>query len=189
MPRVPTLLLTDATQSVSQCSYPQQGAYPCGPSGYSRKHLLLILRRLQSLGLGDTNVARVKTTERYLINCNEIFAVCKIGRAATDDGVAAVFSLAKEANLSHVGIICTNSDVREVHLEKELQCLYDVQNIKADEAAKEWKDAAGQEIITLMRKISSEKQRASNAEDNINEFRDTDPQAAQQNRETYEEAR
>ena len=58
------------------------------------------------------NSARVKIAENHLGNCNEIFAVCPIGRAGTDAGVEAVFSLAERANLSRVGIICTKSDVR-----------------------------------------------------------------------------
>ena len=57
------------------------------------------------------NSARVKIAENHLGNCNEIFAVCPIGRAGTDAGVEAVFSLAERANLSRVGIICTKSDV------------------------------------------------------------------------------
>jgi hypothetical protein len=50
-------------------------------------------------------------TERYLRSCDEIFAVCNIGRAATDAGVIGVFDLARQAKLSNVGIVCTKSDV------------------------------------------------------------------------------
>lgn len=45
------------------------------------------------------------------MDVDEIFAICSIGRAATDEGVQAVFELAARANLSNVGIICTRSDV------------------------------------------------------------------------------
>ena len=67
---------------------------------------------LTILGLRDLNAARLKITERYVLKCNEIFAVCLIGRAITDAGVKGVFDLAKRAKLSNIGIICTKSDVR-----------------------------------------------------------------------------
>ena len=62
-------------------------------------------------GLRDLNSARRNITERYIFEVDEIFAVCLIGRATTDAGVAAVIELAKKARLSNVGIICTKSDV------------------------------------------------------------------------------
>lgn len=62
-------------------------------------------------GLRDLNSARRIITERYLLECNEIFAICNIGRAATDEGVHQVFDLADRARLSNVGIVCTRSDV------------------------------------------------------------------------------
>ncbi|KAL6357126.1 hypothetical protein LRP88_10744 [Fusarium phalaenopsidis] len=37
-------------------------------------------------GLRDLNSARQRITERYLLTCNEIFAICNIGRAVTDEG-------------------------------------------------------------------------------------------------------
>jgi hypothetical protein len=46
-----------------------------------------------------------------MLQCDEIFAVCPIGRATTDVGVDSVFELARQAKLSNVGIICTKSDV------------------------------------------------------------------------------
>lgn len=61
-------------------------------------------------GLRDLNSARRATTERYLLNCDEIFAVSPIGRAITDEGVMSVFGLARQARLSNVGIICTRSE-------------------------------------------------------------------------------
>jgi hypothetical protein len=66
---------------------------------------------LTFLGLRDLNSARLKITERYLLNCNEILATCYIGRATTDAGVMGVFELARRASLSRIGIICTKSDV------------------------------------------------------------------------------
>ena len=63
-------------------------------------------------GLHDLNSARREITERYLLHCHEIFAICNISRAITDAGVQTVINLAKRAQLS-VGIICTKSDVRD----------------------------------------------------------------------------
>lgn len=51
---------------------------------------------------------------RYLLRCDEIFAVCNIGRAATDEGVRDVFASARQARLSNVGIICTKADVSNI---------------------------------------------------------------------------
>lgn len=50
-------------------------------------------------------------TERYVLKCDEIFAICNIGRATTDLGVKEVLQLARRAKLSNVGIICTKADV------------------------------------------------------------------------------
>lgn len=61
------------------------------------------------------NSARKNITERYLLHCDAIFAVCPIGRATTDESVRDVFELARRAELHNVGIICTKSDVRIGH--------------------------------------------------------------------------
>lgn len=50
-------------------------------------------------------------TEVHLKTCDEIFAVDRIGRAETNDGISRVFDYAKEADLANIGIICTASDV------------------------------------------------------------------------------
>lgn len=50
-------------------------------------------------------------TERYIVNCDEIFAIAHIGRAITDAGVKAVIDLAHKTKREHVGIVCTRSDV------------------------------------------------------------------------------
>jgi hypothetical protein len=68
---------------------------------------------ISRLGLRDLNSARRGITERYLLKCDEIFAICHIGRATTDVGVKRVFALARQAHLTNVGIICTKSDVGE----------------------------------------------------------------------------
>lgn len=107
--------ITNTSQSLLERIYPEQR--PCArrspwyvPS--LREYLwMLILTNICS-GLRDLNAARRAITERYLLKCDEIFAVCNIGRAITDVGVSSVIDLAKQAGLSNVGIICTRSDVR-----------------------------------------------------------------------------
>ncbi|KAH7161710.1 hypothetical protein EDB81DRAFT_683686 [Dactylonectria macrodidyma] len=91
-------------------------------------------------GLRDLNSARRAVTERFLLECDEIFVVCNIGRAATDAGVEAVFELARQAQLSNVGIICTRSD-----------------DIQADEAKKDWKGEKSKTIQKLMDAVSADK--------------------------------
>jgi hypothetical protein len=66
---------------------------------------------LTGSGLRDLNSARQNVTERYVRQCDQIFAVTRIGRATTDAGVKEVFELARRASLSNVGVICTQSDV------------------------------------------------------------------------------
>ncbi|KAK7225431.1 hypothetical protein V2G26_013434 [Clonostachys chloroleuca] len=61
-------------------------------------------------GLRDLNSARRCITERYILECNEIFVICNIGRAVTDEGVLHVFNLAQRARLRNVGIVCTRSE-------------------------------------------------------------------------------
>ncbi|KAI0803895.1 hypothetical protein GGR55DRAFT_699812 [Xylaria sp. FL0064] len=90
---------------------------------YLNAHILskgLILVDLP--GLRDLNAARRNITERYLLQCHEIFVVAAEGRATTDEGVRSVIELAKNARLSNVGIICTKSD-----------------EINPTEALKDWK--------------------------------------------------
>ncbi|KAI1261517.1 hypothetical protein F5Y18DRAFT_440419 [Xylariaceae sp. FL1019] len=89
-------------------------------------------------GLRDLNSARRHITERYLIDCNEIFVICNEGRATTDEGVQDVVDLANKAKLSNVGIICTKSD-----------------DIKASEAKRDWKGDKAKEV---QRKIDVLKQ-------------------------------
>lgn len=61
-------------------------------------------------GLHDTNMARRMITERYIVNCDEVFAVSQIGRAITDAAMPAVIDLAKKTKRKSVGIVCTRSD-------------------------------------------------------------------------------
>ena len=87
-------------------------------------------------GLRDLNSARQNITERYILQCDEIFAVCNIGRAVTDVGVKAVFDLARQARLSNVGIVCTRSD-----------------DIRASEARTDWKGSEGSTIQEYMDRL------------------------------------
>lgn len=94
-------------------------------------------------GLRDHNSARRNITERYIINCNEIFVVCNIGRAVTDEGVEHVIKLARQAKLSNVGIVCTKSDVRlsqpyATPSERVASLTYLYQDINPVEAERDW---------------------------------------------------
>jgi hypothetical protein len=62
-------------------------------------------------GLRDLNSARRNITKRYILECDEIFAVTEIFRAVTNESVKDVVDLAKRAELSNISIICTKSDV------------------------------------------------------------------------------
>jgi hypothetical protein len=62
-------------------------------------------------GLRDTNTARRNITERYILACDEVFAIADIGRAASNEGVKDVIKLAQRAEVSNIGIICTKADV------------------------------------------------------------------------------
>jgi hypothetical protein len=106
--------LTSETAEQASTNQPAIWPYIRHIKVYSNAHILskgLILVDLP--GLRDINSARRYITERYLIRCDEVFAICVEGRAITDAGVASVLDLAKKARLSNVGIICTRSDVSE----------------------------------------------------------------------------
>ncbi|GKT94358.1 tat pathway signal sequence [Colletotrichum tofieldiae] len=90
------------------------------------------------LGLRDLNSARRLITERYLLDCDEILSICNIGRATTDVGVESVFELARKAGLSNVGIVCTKSD-----------------DIRAEEAKKDWKGPRAARIQQLSDAVAS----------------------------------
>ncbi|KAI3320818.1 hypothetical protein HD806DRAFT_505075 [Xylariaceae sp. AK1471] len=108
-------------------------------------------------GLRDLNSARRHITERYLLKCNEIFVVANIGRATTDEGVQSVFKLAKKARLSNVGIICTKSD-----------------DIKPQEAQKDWKGQKAKEIQRKLDIIAHEESEIDCIECEVSEFDDID---------------
>ena len=87
-----------------------------------------------NLGLRDSNSARRNITERYLLHCNEIFVVCSISRATTDDGVKTVINLAKQAKLSNVSFVCTRSD--DIEVEQEERTRKDPRAKKIEAAAR-----------------------------------------------------
>ncbi|KAK0617536.1 hypothetical protein B0T14DRAFT_435213 [Immersiella caudata] len=105
-------------------------------------------------GLRDLNAARRNITERYILECDEIFAVCFIGRAITDAGIASVFDLAKKANLSNVGIICTRSD-----------------DINPNEAHRDWKGLRAKEIQRLFNAANRAKEDLEGLQEQLDDLR------------------
>jgi hypothetical protein len=71
-------------------------------------------------GFRDVNSARVRIAEVRLYQCDEIFVVAEIGRAATNQGVEDVVVRQLGRNFSglrrkqRVAIICTKSEVCQV---------------------------------------------------------------------------
>ncbi|KAK0742907.1 hypothetical protein B0T18DRAFT_489791 [Schizothecium vesticola] len=106
-------------------------------------------------GLRDLNSARRTVTERYLLSCDEIFAVCSIGRATTDEGVTSVFGLARQARLSNVGIICTRSD-----------------DIRAEEAKKDWRGERATLIQELIASVNLAERRLADTRGRLAELED-----------------
>ncbi|KAK4220911.1 hypothetical protein QBC38DRAFT_493173 [Podospora fimiseda] len=132
-------LLTKLNSATGDADQPAPWPYMKKISVHLNAHVLrkgLILVDLP--GLRDLNTARQKITERYLVECDEIFVVCQRSRATTDAGVKAVFQLAKQAGLTNVGIVCTKSDGEN-----------------ADEAKKEWKGRTRAEINRLVEEIET----------------------------------
>jgi hypothetical protein len=59
--------------------------------------------------LRDLNLARLRAVERYIRNCNEIFAVTTMDRALEDQGVVDIIK--RNGRHRPLRIICTNSEV------------------------------------------------------------------------------
>ncbi|KAF3807254.1 hypothetical protein GCG54_00008709 [Colletotrichum gloeosporioides] len=106
-------------------------------------------------GLRDSNSARRLITEKYLVKCDEIFAICNIGRATTDVGVQSVFGLAQKAGLSNVRIICTKSD-----------------DIQAEEAMKDWQERHATRIQLLSDAVSITRRKIENIDHGLSSFFD-----------------
>jgi hypothetical protein len=104
------------------------------------------------------NSARQLITQLYLRNCHGIFAVCDIGRATTDVSVTSVFGLANEAELSNVGIVCTNSDVSyDIPLSNtNIYELTAIQRIQAEEAKIDWPGVKANLIQRLQDAIATD---------------------------------
>jgi hypothetical protein len=78
---------------------------------YLKAHILskgLIIADLP--GLRDLNSARKAITERYVLQCHQIFIVADIARAITDESIKDVFELARGYELNKVDIVCTMAD-------------------------------------------------------------------------------
>ncbi|MBE3047624.1 hypothetical protein IMZ48_34945 [Candidatus Bathyarchaeota archaeon] len=74
------------------------------------------------LGLQDTNLARVRATQDYLMRCDNIFIVTNIARAITNSSLcSSLFSVMSRhkpqdgdesrAKNQNIAIVCTRSDV------------------------------------------------------------------------------
>ncbi|KAM0187534.1 hypothetical protein ACHAPI_011071 [Fusarium lateritium] len=123
---------------------------------YLNAHILsrgLILVDLP--GLRDLNTARRNITERYLIQCNEIIAICNIGRAVTDKGVQEVFELAARARLLNVGIVCTRSD-----------------EIDPEEAIRDWSGSRARHIEQILEHIEITTNELSELEEDIKDYQE-----------------
>ncbi|KAI0128678.1 hypothetical protein BJ170DRAFT_594512 [Xylariales sp. AK1849] len=91
------------------------------------------------------------------VQCDEIFAISNIGRATTDAGVQSVVELAKRADLSNVGIICTRSD-----------------DIRAEEAIKDWTGPKATRIEQLTDDVATKADELSEVREELAEYIDDD---------------
>lgn len=135
-----------------------------------RAHILskgLILVDLP--GLADLNLARRNITERYIRNCDEIFAVCNIGRATTDAGVMSVFDLAREARLTHIGIVCTRSD-----------------DIEPEETKNDWGKEPSRRIKELLNSVRCFDKELKDADDDLASFDEMPSMGAETKQELLE---
>ncbi|KAF6826582.1 Nuclear GTPase SLIP-GC 3 [Colletotrichum musicola] len=149
-------LLMNLTSETASLNQPAIWPYIKKIKVFLNSHILskgLVLVDLP--GLRDLNSARRSITERYLIECNEILAVCNIGRATTDVGVASVFELAKKAGLKNVGIVCTRSD-----------------DIRAEEAIKDWGGRRAKRIQQLNNAVAASQRELDDIDLNLAEFDD-----------------
>ncbi|KAJ3532728.1 hypothetical protein NM208_g8311 [Fusarium decemcellulare] len=102
-------------------------------------------------GLRDLNSARKMITEQYVKRCNEIFAICNIGRAVTDEGVYQMFELARQAHLSNVGI-----------------------EIQADEAMKDWRGEKAKQIKRYTEAIDTDTRDWRNVQEELADYEGDD---------------
>jgi hypothetical protein len=130
-------------------------------------------------GLRDLNSARQNITERYARQCDGIFVVCAIIRAASDASVPIVFDLARKARLTNVGIICTRSEVSasKFPLDRRGVKLTSLEkDIRADEAVRDWDRARKAIILRQMDTIAAEERELASVRQELREdFGDDDP--------------
>ncbi|KFA48769.1 hypothetical protein S40293_01516 [Stachybotrys chartarum IBT 40293] len=107
-------------------------------------------------GLRDLNSARQNITERYVLECDEVFVVCNIGRATTDVGVKCVVDLSRQAQLSNVGIICTRSD-----------------DIVPEQAMRDWKGVRAKRIRKQLDSISDKETQIADLDAEMTEWNET----------------
>ena len=83
-----------------------------------------------------------------------------------------VFELARRAKLSHVGIICTKSDVGQWVVNPNLWCdnWWNFQDIKADEAKKDWKGQEGQDVARHIEAIARARQEKDNSKAELEDY-------------------
>jgi len=83
----------------------------------------MVFANIFNPGLQDSNLARVKATQDYLMRCSNIFIVAKISRAITDQSLkSSLFSVLSRhvpleweesgAKSLNVAVVCTRSEVR-----------------------------------------------------------------------------
>lgn len=68
-------------------------------------------------GYRDTNLARVKKAEQYLIGCDEVFVVANIKRVTSDESVEAILKQSLGPRLKEnksITVICTHADVYQI---------------------------------------------------------------------------
>lgn len=71
---------------------------------------------LTAVALGDTNLAWLQATKRYLDKCDRVFIVNRIGRAATSSTVQdAIKTWMRQGRVGReetITVVCTGSEVR-----------------------------------------------------------------------------
>lgn len=151
-------LTSDQNQSEEPTEEPSKWPYIRKVKVFLKAYILskgLVLVDLP--GLRDLNAARRDITDRYLVEIKDIFAVCPIGRATTDASVMSVFETAAEAEVSHVGIVCTMSA-----------------GIQPDEAKRDWGGERANKVQQLQHAIATCQRDILNAQVDVDELSEID---------------
>ncbi|KAJ3496224.1 hypothetical protein NLG97_g2818 [Lecanicillium saksenae] len=164
------LLSTATSDSNARCAWP----YIRRIKVYSSAHILskgLVLVDLP--GLRDLNSTRSHITERYLRQCHDVFAVCDISRATTDQSVQDILNMAMRLPEANFGIICTKSDA-----------------IVNSEARHDWRGAKGQQVKQMMDRIDADKKSLHDLKYKVNQWgQDDDDEDANTIREILRQKR